>query len=229
MVGCHHLDLGAQPSPEFCDPLDRRHIRVLGWRHDAPAFVEQGCEARLRSAAFGAGHRVRGDDGDAGQRLGQHAQHFGLGRSDIADDRFPGQIGGEFRRCRAHCADWNAQDDEIGIDHRRAARSGNVVAQLQAIGDRADVRVGIIAGQSHRRHLHPYRARDRRSDQPQADDGDAAKGRLLPPVFKRCREHQPAASTRSRRAAATPCVSSAVPMVMRKACGRPCPGSQRTI
>ena len=41
--------------------------------------------------------------------------------------------------------------------------------------------------------------------------------------------HQLAFPTISRNAAATPLVSSSVPTVMRSPCGRPWPGSQRTI
>src|SRR3546814_18737508 len=56
------------------------------------------------------------------------------------------------------------------------------------------------------------RARNRRPDQAETDNGE---------TFDR---HQPASA--ARIAAASPCVSSSVPIVMRSAFASPCPGSR---
>ena len=41
MLGRHHLDVGAERAPERFELLDRRRIRALGRRQDAPAVDEQ--------------------------------------------------------------------------------------------------------------------------------------------------------------------------------------------
>ena len=138
-------------------------------------------EARFGAAVLGAGDGVRGNDRRAGQRLGQRADDIGLARADIADDRIGRQVGGDLRRDRAHRADGNAQDDEIGIDDRRARGVGDIVEQLKPVRDRANLRVRVVSGQTHGRHVRPDRARDRRADQADSDDRDAGKGQHAGP------------------------------------------------
>ncbi len=44
-----------------------------------------------------------------------------------------GKSAGKARRSRAHRADRHAQDDEVGIDHRRARAVGHVVAEIDRV------------------------------------------------------------------------------------------------
>ena len=58
----HRLDVRADPPPQFGDALDRHGVSVSGRGDDAPAPLEQGGEARFRSAIFGACDGMRRDD-----------------------------------------------------------------------------------------------------------------------------------------------------------------------
>ena len=216
VCGFHRLDFGAQSPPEFEHALYRKGVGTLGRRDDAPAMMEQRGEARFGPTILGARHRMRGHEHRLGQRRADRLDHAFLARADIAQDRIGRQIAGEFRRDHAHRPDRHAQDHQIGIDHRGAGSIRHVVAQVDPHRGLAHRRIHVIAGHADARHVLAHAAGDRRADQPEADHGDAAE-----------RQHQ--APTISRIAAATPWISSSVPMVMRSPCGSPCPGSQRTI
>ena len=217
MLGIHDLDIGAQLFPEGLEPLDITLGRIVRRGQDAPAVVEQGRKAGIRAAVLGTGDGMGRNDPGAGQRCGKRGLHAVLGRSDIADHRIGGQIGSDLGGDIRHHADRHAENHQIGVGNRGAGAVADIVAEAKLEHALSHRRIAVIAGDPHRGHGLADGMGDRGADQPEPDNGNLGKG-----------QHQPAASSISRSAVATPRVSSSVPMVILRPLTRPWPGSQRT-
>ena len=68
--------------------LDRRGVRAVRRRQDAPAVDEQLGEAGVRAGILRAGDRMRRDEMHALRHMRRHVlEHRALDRADIGDDR----------------------------------------------------------------------------------------------------------------------------------------------
>ena len=96
---------------------------------------------------------------------------------------------------------------------------GNPVRQPPRLCRASHHRIGIISNYPCARQKCLNGKADRAAKQAQPDYGDLPEGRVT----------HFAASHICRMASAISSICASVPMVMRSACGRPCPGSQRVM
>ena len=212
MIRRHDLDPGAKRRPERPQLLDRLCRCALRRGQDTPAVDEQLGETGIGAGIFGAGDGMRRHEMNAGGEMRRHlAHHRALDRADVGDDGARCEVTFDFLGDRAAGADGNAEDDEIG------AVGGLRVAVHHAIGNAEfpDPRPGLFRARGGddfaRQTLSTRGARDRTADQSEADQRH--------PVETRMRVH--GAAMKSRSASTTSRLASSMPMVMRKACGRP--------
>ena len=215
MRGVHDFDRGTKPFPELRERIDRCGRGRVARRDDAPAMAEQFGETGIGSTVLGPCDRVRGDDHCLGQRPGQCLADAAFGGADIADDGAGYKVGGNRFGRRIHRADGYAQDHQLGLAHGVADGFANGAGQPAFGSAAAHGGIGIPAGGRHTgQHLADCQP-DRTADQAQPDDCDARN------------RHAPAPhSVRNTRVMSS--IWRAVPMVMRSACGSPCPGRWRT-
>ena len=114
-------------------------------------------------------------------------------------------------RHRAAGADGNAEDDEIGILNRFAIGLDDAVDDAKLGHPRAGFLRSRGGDDFAREPLRPRRSCDRTADQAEADQGDAGKERGAAHF----------AARKSRKPPTTRRLASSVPMVIRRACGRP--------
>jgi hypothetical protein len=211
MIGRHDLDIGAEALPEGAQPRHGVGVRIFRRREDAPAVLEQVGEACLGAGIFCAGDGMGGHEMHAGGDVRLHlAEDRGLDRADVADCRAGLQRARNLGGDRAAGADRNAQDDEIGAADGLGRGGGVAVAQterarlLQSGGaSRLD---GDLVGEP----LGARGTRDRRADQPDADERETAD-----------LSHHAAPARKSAKAETARRFASSVPIVIRSAFGKP--------
>ena len=169
ILGC--LDVPSAGTFQFkgvhVETLDRDQRALL--RRKYLGFVFQGFNLLARTSALENVELPLLYRGDA-KKARHDTAMAALDKVGLADwwDHTPAELSGGQQHDRFGI--------EIGIDHRSAAAVGDIVEQVERIRGCADLGVGVIAGQPYRRHRHAGGARDRRSDQADADDGDAGEG-----------------------------------------------------
>ena len=156
-----------------------------------------------------------GDDHGLGQSGPQRLADAFLGRADIADHGAGPDMWSEGLRRIAHCADGHAENDEFGVGHGLRDRITDRADKPALRRARPHIGVGVPSGRLDTGQVLAHRQPDRATDKAQPDDGDAADGHAVSPH-----------SLRSTPAISSICLP--VPMVMRSALGRPCPGKWRT-
>ena len=209
--GVHELDLGAERFPQGGQRGHGLCGRIGAGGQDAPPLVEQGSEPGIGATLLGPGHRMRGNDRVVRQRFGQRARHRLLGRADVADHSMGGQGRRQLACGLAHRTHGYAQDDEVGIADRFGSSLAHRTDQPAFCGALAGCRVAVVTGGFDFRQPVAQRQTERPAEQAKANDGN------VPEVH--C-----AASAALAMAAAMASMSSASPMVIRRACGRPWPG-----
>ncbi len=161
---------------------------------------------------LGARDGMRRHEMHAGRQMRRHVPHHGaLDRADVGDNSAWLEMISDFLRDRAAGADRDAQDDQIGVISGFRIGLHHRIDNAELLYPRAGLRRARGGDDFPHEPLFARGTCDRAADQPEADQRDLFEWRRG--VHLR--------ATKSRRPSTTRRLASSVPMVMRKACGRP--------
>ncbi len=180
VVRRHGFDIGAEQPPEFGELVDGLLLCALRRRQDAPAVDEQLGEAGIGPRILGPGHRMRRHEMHIFRQMRTHvADDRALDRADIGDGGTGSQMWRDLLRHRAAGADRNAQDHQIGAFDRGGVGFHHLIGEAE-LGHAPACLCRARGGDDRAdRALQLRRARDRRADQADADEGEAVVKGLL--------------------------------------------------